>query len=267
MKMKKLPLILVLMLTAVLPVLAQPVFEHKYSESATICQLEILGEVYYSMDVVNRQFLVYSMDHNLLKSVPLPTPEGYYLADIQYVSEHLFNDDDLLELVYIYSKYVPIETSYYYTFESRVINENGTVILSLPGVGFTQVLETEAHGVKLLAYEYNYSVIPYLTFTHVYGLPGQINKAAEKQLFSSDQGYAYPNPATRQVNIPVSLPEGVEKGSLEIMDLRGRLLLSYPLAPSISNVIVPARQLVPGTYLYRVNAGNRPSDTGKMVIQ
>ncbi len=63
-------------LIAGLSLAAQPVFEHTFSESATICKLENLGEVYYSMDVVNRKCLVYDMDHTLLKTIPLPTPEG-----------------------------------------------------------------------------------------------------------------------------------------------------------------------------------------------
>ncbi len=83
----------------------------------TLAKLEKLGEVYYSMDVTAKQCLIYDMDHSLIKSIALPTPEGYYLEDIQFLSEQLFNDDDLLELVYIYSKYVPTEFSYYFTLK------------------------------------------------------------------------------------------------------------------------------------------------------
>ena len=72
---------------------AQPVYEHTFSESANIAHLESLGEVYYTMDVISKQCLIYDMDHTLLKSIALPTPDGYYLADIQYLSENLFNQD------------------------------------------------------------------------------------------------------------------------------------------------------------------------------
>jgi hypothetical protein len=245
---------------------AQPVYEHTFPESATIIQLEILGEVYYSMDVVNKQFLLYDMEHKLLKSVPLPTPAGYYLADIQYVSEKLFNSDDLLEFVYIYSKYVPTDLSYYYTFESKVINENGTVLLTLPGVGFTDVIQTAGHGKKFLAYEYNYSVIPYLTSTHVYGLPGQSTKTAEKEV-ASVTGIAYPNPASSQVHIPVTLPEGTTSGILEISDLNGRLLLRFPVEGPEAHVVVPVSQLAPGTYLYSLRTGDSLQEARKIVVR
>ena len=250
-----------------LALFAQPAFENTYAESATICQLEILGEIYYSMDVINKQCLIYNMEHSLLKSIPLPTPEGYYLADIQFVSEHLFNSDDLLELVYIYSKYVPTELSYYYTFETRLINENGTVLLSLPGVGFTNVIETADHGKKFLAYEYNYSVIPYRTYTHIYSLPEQTTKSESHSISGFVPDDAYPNPASGQVNIPVSLPEGVQSGSLEIMDLNGRKIDSYPISGSTSNVLIPALHMAPGTYLYQVNTRSSRSAAKKIVFR
>jgi hypothetical protein len=250
-----------------LALFAQPVFENTYSESATICQLESLGEVYYSMDVVNKQCLIYSMDHSFIKSISLPTPEGYYLADIQYVSEHLFNSDDLLELVYIYSKYVPVELSYYYTFETRLINENGAVLLSLPGVGFTDVIETAHHGKKFLVYEYNYSVIPYRTLTHVYSLPEQATKSESPTFTGSIPGNAYPNPASRQITIPVQLPKGIPSGTLEVFDTNGQRLLSFPVSGSSANVVIPTTHFSPGTYIYHVQSGQWRSSSEKIVIK
>jgi hypothetical protein len=248
--------------------LAQPVFEYTYDESATICQLENLGEIYYSMDVVNKRCLIYNMDHSLLKSIALPTPEGYYLADIQHVSETLFNDDNLLELVYIYSKYVPTETSYFYTFRTKLINEQGTILLTLPdGVGYTEVLETTEHGKKFLAYEYDYSVIPYRTYTHVYSLPESATKSVNRQNEQPD-AYAWPNPSSSQVHIPVALPDGVKTGSLVITDTGGRGLFTYPVSSVDNHVLLPARQFSPGTYLYHVVAGGSIiSEPRKMIIR
>ena len=44
-------------------------------------------------------------------------------------------------------------------------------LLTFPGAGFTNVVETADQGKKFLVYQYDYSVIPYRTYTHVYGLP------------------------------------------------------------------------------------------------
>jgi hypothetical protein len=256
-----------LILLSGLVLYSQPVFEHSYSESASLARLEKLGEVYYSMDVINKQCLIYDLDHMLLKSIALPTPEGYYLEDIQFLSEHLFNDDDLLELVYIYSKYVPTEFSYYFTYEAKLINENGTIILTLPGVGFTDVIETADLGRKLLVYQYDYAVIPYRTYTHVYGLPETGGPSISDAVLGFDPGNAFPNPASHVISIPASLPEGVRSGSLEVVDINGRKVLSYPLSESTGQVQLPASRLAPGTYLYQIIAEERKSETRKIVIQ
>lgn len=256
-------------LLAGMSVFAQPVYEHSYSESASIAFLDNLGEVYYTMDVVNKQCLIYDMDHTLLRTIDLPTPDGYYLADIEYLSEKLFNQDGLVELVYIYSKYVPTNLSYYYTFETRLINENGVDLLTLPsGSGLTSVIETPGQGKKFLVYEYNYSVIPYLTKTHVYSLPEVTTKSVSHTL-TKLQGNAWPNPADQLVNIPVNLPEGVYSGSLDIVDMNGRKVLSFPITPETGNVVLPAGQLSSGTYLYQVHTDieDRSPAARKIVIR
>jgi hypothetical protein len=52
--MKTRVLITSLMLAGI-NLLAQPVFEKTYSESANISHLESKGQVYFTMDVVNKQ--------------------------------------------------------------------------------------------------------------------------------------------------------------------------------------------------------------------
>ncbi len=253
------------MLIAGISLFAQPVFEHTFSESAGIISLENLGEIYYSMDVVNKRCYIYDMDHTLLKSISLTTPTGYYLVDIQHISEKLFNQDDLIELVYIYSKYNT--EFYYYTFETRLINENGTDVISIPtGSGYTSVVETSGQGKKFLVYEYDYSVIPYETSTHVYSLPEATTKAVSHSL-TQLQGAAYPNPANRLINIPVSLPNGVSSGTLDLMDMNGRKVLSYPVSQAKGNVVLPTSQLKSGTYLYQINTIESVSEIRKIVVR
>ncbi|MFO7669191.1 MAG: T9SS type A sorting domain-containing protein [Bacteroidales bacterium] len=262
----KLKLMIALLLSG-LVIYSQPVFEHTYSESANMVTLEGLGEVYYSMDVINRLCLIYSMDHTLIRSIPLPVPEGYYLEDIQFLSTNLFNDDNLLELIYIYSRYVPTEYSYYFTFETKLINENGLTLLTFPGAGFTNIIETAEHGKKFLVYQYDYSVIPYRTYTHVYQLPETTGPSLSFTVTGFNPGDPFPNPASQMVTIPVPLPDGVHSGSLEIVDMNGREMLSYPVTESTGNVFLPAGQLASGTYLYHIRTGNLQSEARKFVIR
>ncbi len=263
--MKKIALLISGLVTGA-GVFAQPVFEHRYEESVNICYLESAGEIYYSMDVINKQCHLYRMDHSLYKSIPIPTPEGYYLSDVQYVTERLFNDDALVELVYSYTKYVPTTTSYYYTYETKLVNENGQVLLTWPGAGHTQVLETPSHGKKLLVYEYNYSVIPYRTYTHVYSLPGSQVNATARLTEPVLPAPPYPNPASDLVHIPVELPGNAPGGILAVFDLKGTPVLRYPVTAADSRVVLPASQLAPGTYLYYVEADQARSAAGKIVV-
>jgi hypothetical protein len=264
MKTIQLSLVICLLGTALF---AQPQLEKTYSESATIGELESMGEVYYSMDVINKQCHIYRMDHSLYKSISIPTPEGYYLSDVQYVSEKLFNGDDLVELVYSYTKYVPTTNSYYYTYETKLINENGSVLLTVPGAGFTEVIETAEHGKKFLVYEYNYSVIPYRTYTHVYSLPEAVTKSIYSLEPQIGLGEAFPNPAGDQVNIPVQLPADIESGTLEIMSLNGQKVMSQPVHRSVSSLAISTNRLSPGNYLYYIEAGQHRSSSRKMVIK
>lgn len=251
--------------------LAQPVLEHSYSESVAIASLENSGEVYYAMDVVSKQCLISKMDHSHWKSIPLPTPEGYYLADIRHVSEHLFNKDDLVELVYIYTKYVPTETSYYYSFEAKLINENGTVLETFPGAGYTELIETTAYGKKFLVYQYDYSLIPYRTYTHVYGLPEAPVKSQEEFSILTEPGLPYPNPAKEQVTLPIRFPAqapgGAGSGTLHLYDMSGKLILEYPVKRSEEHVVVSTRNLKPGTYLYHISSGGIRTMAKKLLIR
>jgi len=263
--MKKITVFTTVLLTGV-SLAAQPVFETTFSESVNICTLESAGEVYYSLDVVNRQCHIYRMDRSLYKTIPLTVPEGYFLADVRHVSEKLFNDDGLIELVYICSKYVPTTASYYYTHEAKLINENGNEMLNVPGAGFTQVIETETGGRKLLVYEYDYSLIPWRTFTHVYSLPEAPVKSGTAFVPESNPSRAFPNPAEDLMNIPVELPAGVSTGTLEVTGSDGRTVLRMPVSGSDQHVILPVSNLVPGTYLYRLTTGSRQLYAGKFQV-
>ena len=186
---------------------------------------------------------------------------------MQFVSEKLFNSDNLIELTYSYTKYNPTETSYYYTFETKLVNENGNILLTIPGAGLTNVIEVPGHGKKFLVYQYDYSVIPYRTYTHVYSLPESTTKSADYSISSSGLGNPFPNPADRQVQIPLQLPKEMHSGMLELYDMNGRRIMSYPVTGNTRNIILPTDQLIPGTYLYRVDSEQWQSDSKKIVIK
>ena len=133
-----------IMLMAQMPATSQPVLDHQFTYSTTITQLEKSGDKFFAMDNINNRCLLYNLDYSTFKTISLVLPQDYYLYNILQVSEHTFNSDDLVEIAYIYSKYTQIESSYYYSYETRVINENGVEILKIPGAGHTEIIQTES---------------------------------------------------------------------------------------------------------------------------
>lgn len=268
-KMKKFKLLLIFLICVFVFCNAQMNLENVYSVSANIIQLEKSGFKYYSMDVPNKQSRIYNMDHSIFKIFNLTVPDGYYLYNIQFVSEYLFNSDDLVELVYTYSKYNETETGYWwYDYETRIVNENGIELLKVPGAGFTDVLETGNNGRKFLVWVYDYSVFPAIIHTNVYSLPDQISSA---KALSEDSpfigiGNPYPNPTKGLFAVPVFLPDPNTQGILNLYDIKGNLVKSLPVSGSSEIIKIPSGVLMPGTYMLNLNTGSEQSVNKKVII-
>jgi hypothetical protein len=145
---------------SIIIVYGQITLQKTYNYSTAVVKLETLGYKYYLMDVLASQVRIYNMDHSIFKTINCSVPNGYYLADIKYVSENLFNSDSQIELAYTYYKYVPTSTSYYYIYGAKVINESGSNLLSIDGAQYIYVNKTGETEYKLFAYCYDYSVSP-----------------------------------------------------------------------------------------------------------
>ncbi len=244
---------------------AQPVLEHTYPISASICCLEKSGEKYFAMDVTNNQCKIYNLDHSLYRTINLVVPADHYMYDIQYVSDHTFNLDDLIEFVYIYSKYNPTETSYYYSYETRVINENGTELLKIPGAGHTEIVETADDGEKFLVYVYDFYQIPAVTQTRVYSLPEDPLKSGPIQN-RYGPGNPWPNPSNGILNIPVRIPPGEGPGELILYNIKGQEVMRQAVQGEDELIILPGGTLVPGTYIYKLKSGQAESGGNKITI-
>ncbi|MCK9423600.1 MAG: hypothetical protein M0Q38_13490 [Bacteroidales bacterium] len=198
---------------------AQINIEKSLTESTWIGHLTNSGYKYYSMDVVNNQCRIYNLDFSLWKTIPLSVPTGYTLYDIEFVSENLFTTDGLVSLAYMYYQYNT--TLQYYTYEVRIIREDGNIMVTAPGAAYMYVLSTGDNGTKFLVYLYDYSTYPYFLGTTIYSLPGTL--VGEKLIAGKDKSerFAYPNPSRSFVTIPI--PDNSSKTSvvLKIFDITG----------------------------------------------
>jgi hypothetical protein len=265
--MKKFISTLILMFS-IAAVYSQITLQKTYNYSTTVIKLETLGYKYYLMDVPASQVRFYNMDHSLYKTVNCAVPNGYYLSDIKYVSQNLFNTDAQIEFTYTYYKYVSTTTSYYYMYGSGVANENGTNLLTIDGAQYLFVNKTGDTEYKLFAYCFDYSVFPETVWTNIYNLPGSLVSAANISGRQPDVFLnAWPNPANDIIKLNYELPDQIKNASLYLSDSNGRPIGNYQIDNHSDHLALNINDLAPGVYLYYIEYNNRRTVSKKIVVQ
>jgi hypothetical protein len=256
-KMKTTIISILLFLTG-LALNGQIQLEHSYGFSGTLTEIDEDEFKYYIMDVPLKQCRIFNEDHTPYKTINLQVPSGYFLTDIKFVSRKTFNPDENIELLYMYSKADLINSEYVYTYGMKVINEQGTVLLNLPGGGFAE-LKSGSNGTKLLAYTYTWSESFYLVSTNVYSL-GETTMSASSVVQPSIT--IYPNPADETVHVKLTDPSLLSGGILTLSDMSGRQVFNQPLQPGTEHVSIGTERMVAGTYILNLlsNDGTRLSE-------
>ena len=247
---------------------AQIPLEKTYNYSTAVVKFETLGYKYYLMDVPNAQCRIYNMDHSLFKTINCPVPSGYYLSDIKYVSEKMFNTDESIELAYTYYKYVPVSSSYYYIYGSRVVSESGSILVNIDGAQYLFVNKTGENLYKLFAYCFDYSVSPEKVWTNIYGLPGvPVTGFASAEKNIDSRLVAFPNPAGDLVKINYQLPGNISQGILRLFESSGRQVEQFIVDSHINHLEIDVNRYRPGVYHYFVESGSSRSKAEKIIIQ
>lgn len=240
---------------------SQITLEATYSQSGTYTQLPLSGTKFYLMDVVNSKCLINNANHTNWKTINLAVPANNYLYDIKYLSENLFTTDNSLCLSYVYYNYN--STGQYYSYTAKVVKENGSVLLTIPGCQYLYVYTFNDGSTKLVTYSYDNSVFPSTIQTAVYNLPGALVAAPEKQ---TEPLFAIPNPAQQAVRIPYQLPAEIHNATLELLDVNGKKLRSFFLNDQQGSLLIGLETFPRGTYFYFIEAENYRSATGKLIV-
>lgn len=248
---------------------AQLTLDKRYDLSASVVKLETSGYKYYSMDVPNSECKIYNLDHSVFKTISCPTPTAnHYLADINYISENVFDNDDGIELVYTYYKYVPTQSSYYYEYDSKIINEDGTVIQTIDGARYIYINQTDENTHKLFVYCYDYSVFPEIVWTNIYNLQGAPLAATLLDNNSPETWIkAYPNPASQKVKVAYSLPENINTGNLYLFDNNGRAVEQFVVDNHTEYLELNISEYKSGIYHYFIEYGNTKTPSKKLLIR
>jgi hypothetical protein len=208
------------------------------------------------------------MDHSLFKTINCSVPAGFYLSDIKFISENLFDTDPGIELAYTYYQYVPTTSSYYYSYGSRIGEENGNILLTIDDAQYIYINKTSDSDYKLFAYCFNYSVFPEVVWTNIYNLPGTLVSANEIQGNQPDLYLkAFPNPASEQVTLDYMLPSGVKTATLKLVNSQGQIVRNYMIDGHSDHLSLNVNDLSSGVYNYFIEYGNTRSDSKKIVVR
>jgi hypothetical protein len=241
---------------------AQLVQDKVYNYSLTSTKINQTDYKYYLMDVANRQCRIYNTDHSLWKTIPVSLPSNYYLFDIKFVSQYLFNSDASVEFWYSAYEWVSTGTSTgYYRYISKVISETGTELASVTGGAFAYIIQTGSDIYKLAIYAYDNSGSFSTVQTFIYSLP---NSSTAAQYVSALLEDPYPNPASDYINLPVNHED--EGGLLQIFSISGQKITenSFQGGPVFR---LNTQSWSPGIYSYRLVTNGIPSETKKFVIR
>jgi len=245
---------------------AQITQDASYAFSGTFTQLAVSGDKFFVMDVTNSQCRIYNTNHSLWKTINLEVPSGQYLYDIQYISENLFTNDNHLSLIYTY--YLYDEVNQFYTYTTKVIKEDGSLLLNLPGCQYYYVTTLLDGSTKLVTYSYDYSIWPSTVTTAVYSLPGTLLSQDELvQPVQSNKLTAFPNPASDHISLVLAEAVSSADAILQMHNSAGQLVLQKPLQTGQKQFQLHIGQYPKGVYFYEIKDGSKATKAQKLIIQ
>jgi len=243
---------------------AQISLDHNFSQ---VVEYDYSEGNYYSIDYVSNECDVYDLDYSIRKSINISVPTNWYLNDVAYVSKKMFNNDDLIEFLVVFYRYVPVtDTTGYYEYTTKVISENGTELLNVPNGGYSYVYTDTQGNTKLMVYTYDFSVNPVIYGTNIYSIPGAPSSIQNNNV-KIEEPNPYPNPSNGIINIPFELRDIHSKGSVIVTDMKGRVVLNQSVSGSQGFFSFNSEKLSPGQYIYSIlSPGMRPI-TKKIIIR
>ncbi len=219
----------------------------------------------------------YNLDYSFWKMVPCPAIPGYVgefgfgpisssAAYVAYCSETLFNTDTFLEVSVTYNSYPTSGANKLF-----IINENGTIVDSILNAGSNFEVHSTNTGVFVATLNTG-------TGTRIYNLPGTIPCDAcgggttgvlgvsqlEKPKDFPTQ--PIPNPSSNEVKITFTLPDGINRGELQLFSTTGQKLRTYQVDNRFGYVLLDNSELPSGVYYYNIVVSGAISSTQKMVV-
>lgn len=261
---------------------AQITFDATYQNASRklyMVNLEYSGMKYLikNEDPNNRFISLYNLNHSLWKSIninSLPTTTyvsgvqttiTVYPYDLLYVSEKIFDCDSLLEFMYV--------TLGGPTFKwfTGIYNESLTPLLIADSMAPIVIFNVPLQFKPI----YNTPVGTKLILSHsdgtakVFTLPCAISSTTGLEynlnLYSTSFD-VYPNPSYYSVNVHYELSGSAKSGLIQISDLSGKVIKSYQVDNTFSDLLLSREDIPPGVYIYSLIENGFVKSSKKIVL-
>lgn len=261
--MKKTIISTVVILFFTMTVKSQITLENKYPVSPNnlkLCNLTNGGYKYYLLDQANNQIKMYNSNHSLFKTINVtpPTPPFTY-GGLKYISDNLFNADNLVEFMIVYYQSPS-------TYQAKLYNESNSLLFS-----------SNTNAGELLNISGSYKLkLPSINSdsTYIYSLTGSLpcdacggpTSIVKNNPTTTTMPNAYPNPTSTQITIPYTLTNNDTKGKINIYDINGKVVKEYNVDNSFDNLILDTQEFSAGTYYYNLTTSSGVSDAKKIIV-
>jgi len=239
---------------------SQITLDKTYTGSAGLSRINDSDFRFYNFDDTNNQCIIYDEQHQQLSAIDINIADEQYMSSITYVSESLFDADDQLELLYTFSEWELIDTTWYLKYTSRIINANGDLLLDIPGAQYNTVTNTTT-GSELLSWIYDFSVSSYPIETLVYHLPGTYSDITDNN--KDELLLAWPNPCSQQIYLPID--ENAD--GIQIFNEQGQLIDQVQTNESDISFKYQVNNLSSGIYFYQLISKGSKRKMNKFIIQ
>jgi hypothetical protein len=230
--------------------------EKAYDGAVSRIKLENSGEKYFtSYYPVNNQVQIYNNNHTLWKTINLSTGSPFLsnnVTNVSSVSESKINPDTSIEVMYTYGTGLLEEGS---DISSRVINENGDVLLDAQYVRNLQINEINGLPNKIIGYRSSGGQNASTT-----GLVYSLGHLSTSDFNKNAQVVIAPNPAKSFININSSSFPIIEA---TIYNMNG-MVVKKETAQNITKIDVD--KLPSGIYIVNLCDFKNQKSTHKITI-
>lgn len=187
----------------------------------------------------------YNSDYSFRKTCSLNfSSNSGFDAYVIYVSQKLFNDDDLIEFIV----HDPMSSGGDNTFVA-IYNENEQLIQKFDGAIHITYLDNP------MIFQYQNSaklIISYTDRTEIYALPGSLPNNIIEGVSKSLVNPPFPNPSSSVINLPYLLEQG-QSSVMRIFNMNGQLIEIKNIDSTFDKIRLNIESYKSGIYIYEYN--------------